>query len=341
MSIPKAKDDISPKQLVKEVLSSNQIALASVLNVCRVFTRGWDLYQRDRWSDVQVEEFLTTLYSSGFGPDPTDTILKTKKDPDDKFKITSRCGSFYTLLSIGSSELFEDAEVVRTCKVTGKSVLYALTRFHRAWTVDKGKTDKFAKSRVIKLLQTYGSELTREIVHQEIASIHNKPQALAAPIDKMQNALAGTKKYSDLVAQGRKFKSVLLTPPASVLDEIDGADPTYVLERYGFTAVRDANTQVTVQGNGQHLSALLKLSRAMQVTAPKIYCLTRGGRQQRVLDVTIEELVITNQQLVLPNNDETSDNGVLIRKMCASSDTNLHLFARDDDAEWTTCDGEI
>jgi len=330
----------SPDVVAKEIIAHHRTSVSSTIAICQLFAEGWQNYENGAWNNGEISKFLTSIHNSGIGSDPTNTILK--EAIDGRFKIKSNAGSFSFMKSVGEHPVFQNEEVLDVCRVTGYSVLYAVTLFYNA--VADGYKDpdvgmRRATGQTIKLFGK-GSELTREDVYTARDGIVTAQSR--APKSKVPNILPSkSTTYQTLSSSREQFGHLFITPPANVLMEIENSSYETLLENYSYMDVREPDSDLSILVDGSHLSTAIKLANAMSCVNPKVYCVTNTDKNDRIINISNEKILVTSKEISPPKKiSKNTDLNDLVRTSVHSPKVaNLHLFADDAVDGWTTCVG--
>lgn len=327
-----AKNTASPKQLAQEVIEYSRAQVRSTLGICQAFARGWNAYLDGEWDNEQIATFLNTIYEAGIGTDPNKTILI--EDREGRYSIKPNATSFFFMKAVGEHAMFQDAEILGACKVSGYSVLAALVRHYEACL---GKTNNHTKAKrdTLALLE-YGSDLKREMIEAAIAKLkrmRRKPEA-----DSVNEASGGSAErttYKQLVEAGAKFDTLFLTPSDEVLEDIANSSFDTLFETYSFDDVRTESTNIHILANGANLNAVLKLANTMGETNPHIYGISKRETSSRVVDLSAVEILVSSKQVGLGSKKgDTLD--LVVNAISEKNANQLHLFSDEENEGWTT-----
>ena len=327
--------------LANEISRNNRNAFQNKLAMCSLFAQGWEYYLSESWDDSSLEEFLTSLHKSGIGSDPNKTILE-KKNADGRYAIGTNCASFYSMLSVGRSDLFKDSEVVLACRVSSISSLYAIVRFYELLRTpkDDGRSipPSVAKKRILAMLRRDG-ELTRDAIFDEIRKLKTPKETADLSVGEVVESTGVTRSgvtYEQLVNEGKTFASILLSPSVAELDAFDESlEPVF---DFGFIDVRDANTKLSIKVKGNRLGSALRWgTEALQIEDPKVYCVSETEFSGRALDISDLDVVVSNAELKFETGN--SDVGKTVKNAVKSDGENLAMYVDDEDEGWTSCGG--
>ena len=330
----------SPQVLSAEIVEQHSNSVAATIAICQLFAEGWSLYENGGWSNEGISTFLLTIHKNGIGPDPTGTILR--QNIDGRYKIKSNAGSFSFMKSVGEHQLFRNDTLKQTCRVTGYSVLYAITLFYDAVEAsykDPKVGTKRATNQTLKLLAR-GSELTREDVYAARDQIVvSQSRAPKTPASKQTSQKSTT--YEHLVTTGEQYGNVFLTPPPEVMDDIENSGFESLQENYSYLDIRTLEADLSILVEGSSLNAAIKLANTMNCPKPNVYCVTKTNRNERIINLNEEQVLVTSKQVAPPKN---ITKGQEISKVVQATihnpkDANLHLFADGEVDGWVSCIG--
>jgi hypothetical protein len=285
---------MSPDKLSAEIIRTHRQPVEATIIICQLFAKGWSYYGEGAWDNQQVSTFLTKIYGSGVGPNPHASILR--QGADGRFKISTNAACFFFIKIVGEQEMFKDAEIRSSCRITGYSVLYALTRFYDT-ALGKGKNHETVKVKTLMLLKA-GSELTREEINSEIEKLKPPSYKPAKPaMETAQAPAVTTTSYEELVQQGKGFGNLFLTPPADVLDEFANSSLDTLDEKFSYLDLRDTDAEVSILVDGGYLNSAIKLAATMGESNPNVYCITKEATKSRIVDLTAEQVLVTTQSI--------------------------------------------
>ena len=313
--------------VVRDITTHNQNAFQSKLAICQLFAEGWGYYLNGDWNDAKVSDFLARLHIAGLAPDPKKTITASEEGG---YSITSSCGTFFSMLTVGTSELFEDSKVLEACRVSSISTLYSLVRFYNL-LVSGGSKPSIAKRRLIAMFSRSG-ELTRETVNSEIAKMKQKNKDLDTGEDRSEIEVRQNASLDSLSEEGKTFDAILVTPPDDVLDQLE-QDPNPAL-RFGLDEVREVQSHLCIKVSGNRLGAALRWSKdALQINNPRVYCLSEKAMKGRVLDVSEMVVVVSNFPMSFKTDADIDDAiaGAMV------GDRKLIVYGEAVGSEWSNC----
>jgi hypothetical protein len=326
------KNTTSPIALAKEVIEHSRTQVQSTLKICQAFALGWSAYLNGEWNNGQIATFLNTIYEAGIGSDPNKTILI--EDREGRYSIKPNATSFFSMKAVGEHSMFNDKEILDACKVSGYSVLYALTRHYDACLGKTNNHDR-AKRETFKLLAN-GSELDRRTVLEAISKLKRASNKL----DKNKEAevtevSSEHTTYNELITEEAKFDTLFLTPSDEVLDVIANSSYDTLFEQYSFDDVRKESSDIHILANGAKLNSALKLANTMGKLEPHIYAISKRETSSRMVDLSTMDILISSKQVSLGNKKgDTLD--LVISSISKKNTPQLHLFSDEENEGWTT-----
>ena len=331
----------SPDMVAKEIISHHRTSVRSTITITQLFAEGWRNYENGAWNNAEISKFLKSIHKNGIGSDPTNTILK--EEIDGRFRIKSNAGSFSFMKSVGEHPVFRNEEVLDVCRVTGYSVLYAVTLFYNA-VADSYKDPKVSVRRAteetIKVLEK-GSELTREDVYTArdgIVTAQSRAPKGSTPDVTPSNSTT----YRTLAESREQFGHLFITPPADVLVDIENSSYETLMENYSYIDVREPDADLSILVDGSHVSTAIKLANAMNCVNPNVYCITDNKQSNRIIDISGEKVLITSRTISSPKQvtENTLTTDLVKTSVHSPKTSNLHLFADDASDGWTCCVGK-
>jgi len=321
----------TPESVVADMAQLNQTAFESKLEICKLFAEGWTYYSDKVWSGEQVTDFLTRLYMSGFGPNPQNTILsEDNTNKEGQFKIGTNCATYYTMLKVGQSKLFDNAKVRSARAVSSISTLYRLVRFFDA-LLKKGSSEAVASKRVIALLERKG-EITRETVNAEITKLRNKNEE--KDLDKSETTF-NFPTLDGYVDNGQTFDAILLTPNEEAFERFEEEPEPALDTNLSLDQVRKEETHLAMCVAGKQLVAALRwFDQAFQNREPYVYALAKSGFNGCNVNLSNKQVVVSSVPMKLGNEKDLEQRVRLAMK----GKSKLAMYSDHVTADWNACD---
>lgn len=321
----------TPESVVADMAQLNQTAFESKLEICKLFAEGWTYYSDKVWSGEQVTDFLTRLYTSGFGPNPQNTILsEDNTNKEGQFKIGTNCATYYTMLKVGQSKLFDNAKVRSARAVSSISTLYRLVRFFDA-LLKKGSSEAVASKRVIALLERKG-EITRETVNAEITKLRDNKRDDNLDNPESEFNFPTLDGYADNNIQ---FDSILFTPSEQAFARLDEELEPSLDPNLSCNQVRKTDSHLAMYVNGKQLGAALRwFDQVFQVQDPHVYVLAKGGFESKNVNLSSKMVVVSDRAMRLGDEKDLEERA----RLAMRGKNKLAMYSDRSDKGWNNLD---
>jgi hypothetical protein len=333
-NIRKPSDISQEIEVLGEKVSASLTDLSvTLIAICRLWEEGWTAYHERGWDNSELRDFALKIHAKGIGPDPKKSLLRMNEEG--RYEIQS---TWKYMSAIAKSDMFLDPDILAVCRSSNITCLYEISSL---WTECKrrknSKTPDVAlgKKRMLKFLGQ-NQDPTREVINaykNELKAENASDPKIPRPTMEGEDLSVAT--IEQLAARGETFDTILVTPNDDHWAEIEKSFEYELDEKYGFAAVRNENSSISISANGKRAAVAIKLAAVMGVSNPEILILTDEPIASRAIPLDQATVIISNQKLTVPSRIGKKDTSELMLEIIKREGRNLHLFADKVKENWT------